>query len=228
MAKQLSIQTSKDIKEVDRTEIAVKIVGATLNGDTKNLLAIIKKSTEDSVSYMALSGLFHLLSQDSEESIPELLDLEYDSSSGYQELLALFLKFEKILEKKDYKKYPVAVLPSSNVKSGDFMHESFSGILKKCLHKIFSASHVGSYSKEDAFEGPDFVNCIFRIVSSCELIDSGRFFRETVTTITCDVLDANYINGLLNSKNKIWDAQRAARDYFLRVVGFFYFPILRF
>ncbi len=214
MKRGILVTTSKDVAGVDRVEIAVKVVGATLNGDAKTLLAIIKKSTEDYVVFMALSGLFHLIAR-SNESISDLLDLEY-GSSDYKALLELFQRLEGILEKNSYKSYPVAVLPNSKIKSSDFLHESLSGILKKYLYKIFSASLAGHYFKEDLFVGPDFINCIFRIVSTYKIIDSEKFFQDTVTTIACEALDDNYTRNLSNSKNKVWDSQRAARDYFLR------------
>lgn len=202
----------------DDTVNAVKIIGATLNNDPKSLLLIIEDSkSSDTVKFCALSGLFYLLAQNGE--MKDTLKSSFRSSET-EKLSELFTLFSDILEKKEWDKYPVAVLPESNISREDFLGDSFDKIFGKLLFDNFN-EEASSWDKHDSFARPRIIQLIFKIVVENQIIDSKKFLSKSVIDQTCRVLDQIYRIYFSNAKSKIWESRRAAREYFLRKIILF-------
>lgn len=196
----------------------IQLVGAVLNGDSKSLFKIIKdKSKEDGVKFCALAGIFFLVAkvtqkdEHEEGGIRDVLQLEY-SGEVFEELTRLIELWEQILQKDEYHNYPIPILPEANISKEIFWQETLSGMTEILFEGIFG--------KPTNFKGrlhnrANLLNKVLSIVSLYQLT-KPEAFHKAVRVRGCKVLDEMYARNFSNSVNKIWDAQRAGREYFLR------------
>jgi hypothetical protein len=191
--------------------LLIRIVGATMDDHSLTLLKIIKnKSEEDAVVFCAVSGLLYLITE-SERDLKEILNLESYNSS-YEELVVVLDIFSVILEKNQYQDYPIAVMPSLNIDKQVFWGQIFKKLLPITIHDVF----IKAYRKDDTYGKTNLVHKVIFILSQYDLVAQKRFFQNDLKEICCTVIDEMYIANFSNSVNKIWDAQRAAREYFIR------------
>ncbi|HEY0980000.1 MAG TPA: hypothetical protein VGE18_01170 [Candidatus Paceibacterota bacterium] len=205
-------------KSNPQTTLAIRIVGATLNEDSKTLLEIIKDNNEkdDALTFCALSGILLLVAQN-KKGVNKIFDLyEYDRS-GYKKLSALLELWDAILRKNSFDEYSLAVIPSENTSKQEFWATVLSGLLKRISESMFA----GRIDKDEVYDRAGIVNQVFLFASNYELVDKDVFLAKHVPEVFIEVLDAMYIGSLSNSVNKIWDAGRAADEYFLRKLVLF-------
>ncbi len=201
-----------------QTTLAIRIVGATLNEDSKTLLDIIQDNNEkdDAVTFCALSGILFLIAQ-GKKNLNKIFHLDSYDRSEYKKFSSLLETWEVILQKNLFREYSIATMPSENTDKKEFWTMVLSGLLKMLSESIFNEK----VSRDDAYGQANMVNRIFLIASGYGLVDDNAFFETNVPDVFCRILDDIYISSLSNSVNKIWDAGRAAREYFLRKLVLF-------
>lgn len=209
------VKVSQLTKANSPSTYAVRIVGATMNSNTKDLLKIFKlvKDTDDAISFCALSGIFYVMVQsDQNYKKEEELDTDWDFEKEFEEEFpSLVESFEKILLKDMYSTYPIAVMPELKLTKEDFWLSVWGGIFSIVLRKAFSDTAW----KMNVYGRAELVNKVLFIAAQYNLFDQQSFFK-LVKQAACDKLDTTYVSTLSNSVNKIWDAGRAGREYFMR------------
>jgi len=205
-------------KSNPQTTLAIRIVGATLNEDSKTLLDIIQDNNEkdDAVTFCALSGILLLVSQ-SKKELNKIFHLDSYDRGGYKKLSALFESWDAILRKNSFGEYSIATIPAENTSKQEFWAIVLSGLLKRISESMFK----NYINKDEVYDRATMVNQIFLFASNYELVDNDVFLATNVPTVFNEVLDSIYVSSLSNSVNKIWDAGRAAHEYFLRKLVLF-------
>ena len=223
MAKSIIKTDKKDLSlsAQDKKNLAVRIVGATLNSDVKTLYTLLcKNKDDDEVCFIILSGLFKTLENKGENFSRILSPINdtffYFPEKGIKEFL---LNFEKILQRKNYYSYSVAVIPDSNISKELFLEESFLGILRKLFTNIFFGNH-SRHDGDDTFIVSDNIKLIFLMAASYEGIVTLDF-KNKLSKIVAEALDTVYTLCFSSSKSKVWDARRSALDYFIKQLFIF-------
>ncbi len=212
----LSRKGSNLPKVSDKAEIAVRVVGATLNEDFRTLFKLYKQyKADDEISFLLLSGIFQLMGR-KDTSFDDTFDFDIMDEFYYhqQSAINMFLNdFEKILNKRDYENYNVALMPGAKVNKSQFLEQSFLGIFDKLCSKLFSGN-LNSYEGGDVFMVSENVKLMIIIFFGYKVVTEN--FGNQLKKVILETLDNAYVNSFSNSKTKVWDARRAALEYWVK------------
>ncbi|MBP6856118.1 MAG: hypothetical protein KBC42_02760 [Candidatus Pacebacteria bacterium] len=195
-----------------KAEIAVRVVGATLNEDIKSLNKILEESVEDDqVSFLVITGILKLLSKKDPDFRSLVPRDDFHFPQRY--IKRILSDLENILIKREYHDYSVAVIPGHNIDKKEFMDEVFLGIFSNIFVEIFSGN-FSRHDGDDAFIVSTNAKTLIVITLGFELVTED--FRKKLRNVIMDSLDEVYAKSFSGSKTKVWDARRSAMDYFIK------------
>lgn len=206
------------VAKIDSQTLALKIIGAALNGDAKSLLCIIEENKEkdDEATFCALSGIFFVIGL-SKEDLRRAFNFQYHDRDEWDKLASLLEIWESILKKNAFQGYAIITIPEKKMTKDVFWAGALSTLLKRISESIFSPEIY----KNHVYDRVMLANKIILIASNYGLVESALFLEQEIPWVFNKILDSIYVSSLSNSTNKIWDAQRAAREYFLRKLVLF-------
>jgi hypothetical protein len=212
MGKKVIQKSGGELLDVQKkAEIAVRVVGATLNEDIKSLNKILENNKrDDQVSFLAITGILKLLSK---KSHFRSLVPEDDFYIPHRYIKKILSDLENILIKREYHDYSVAVIPGHNISKQEFMDEVFLGIFSNIFVEIFSGN-FSRHDGDDAFIVSTNAKTLIVITLGFELVTED--FRKKLRNVIMDSLDEVYAKSFSGSKTKVWDARRSAMDYFIK------------
>jgi hypothetical protein len=108
-------------------------------------------------------------------------------------------------------------MPEEKIEKQDFWIDVWGKLFLRILDKAF----VGQHRKDQIFMRANLVNKVLFIASDYNLFDKDLFYKKHLKKAICEKIDTRYINELSNSVNKIWNADRASWEYFIRKLVLF-------
>jgi hypothetical protein len=217
MSKALTKKGASELTKSSPATIIVRILGATMDSQIKILIKILKENeSDDAVVFCVLSGIFSVIANDEESTLKDLFGVGYHEDA-IKELDAQVERFTEILTKNKYNDYPIAVMPEEKIKKEDFWIDVWGKLFLKTLDEAF----VKQDYKNQVFMRANLVNKVLFIASQYSLFDKDLFYKKHLKKAIYEKIDDYYVRELSNSVNKIWDAGRAAWEYFIRKIVLF-------
>lgn len=202
------------LSKLDITEVAVRIVGATLNEDSKTLLKLLKQHEKnDEISFCVLSGLFKLLSGENDffdKALSNKYDFESEKKISFKDLLS---QLESILNKREYDNYSIALLPGSKISKEEFWQEIFALICAKLFKEAFRG-YLDRHQSDDLFRLSNSIKTVIIIVWGYKLVDQD--FTKRLRNEIAKVLDDAFIKSFSSSKSTVFNARRAVFEYWIK------------
>ncbi len=217
MSKALAKKGVSGLEKSSPATIVVRILGATMDNQIKRLLKILEENkSNDAVVFCVLSGIFYVIANNEESNLNELFELGHHGDA-MEELDTLIESLKQILTKDNYGDYHIAVMPGEEIKKEDFWIYVWDKLFLRVLDEAF----VTQYYKDRMFMRVNIVNKVLSITSQYNLFNKDLFYKKHLKKAVCEKIDIYYVNGFSNSVNKIWDAGRAAWEYFMRKIVLF-------
>ena len=219
MTKKIAVK-NENLIGINKDEIAVRIVGATLNEDLKTLDNLLKTyEKNDEITFCILSGFLKILSKENSSLHTIMSSLDdhhfYQTQSVLHDLLS---KFDTILNKREYHNYAAASMPTAGITKEVFLEKS----LLEILHKLFTEVLSGDFSRHDGGDAFIVSNNIKLLIVIClgyEIVTEDC--KKGIRNVFSEALDKVYIADFSSAKSKVWDARRSALDYFIKQLFIF-------